>query len=147
MHHERQGSSDDLASMRRAFSATSYDEHILLVAGANLLRALDRGKEHLPPISFPSKTLRALDLLRNIYEHWDEQRDAFRLLTLKKTKSGKSFVEEFPDGKPWSMKYQESSVLLGGVLDLVAFQEGLDDLEAILIEHENGPRGTAGEEP
>jgi hypothetical protein len=63
---------------RRAFSTTSLDEHSVLVAAKNLAEAL-RG---LPrpirrEVGMPA-SLAALELLRDVYEHWGEARRFYR---------------------------------------------------------------------
>ena len=49
---------------------------------------------------------KAIKLLRDIYEHWNEYRQAFREMHFgEKDRSGKEFVTMFPSGKPWSIIY------------------------------------------
>ena len=52
----------------RAFAATSYDEHCLLVAATNLDRALGHSKALIGESPIPETTRRSLRLLRNLYD-------------------------------------------------------------------------------
>ena len=115
---------------RRVFSRTSYDEHALIVAGGNLARALKPAAELFPELPIDAQRLKAVRLLRNLYEHWDEQRDAFRIPDVTKRRSAKDFTELFPEGRPWSISYGAEEWTLCGVLPLDALTRDLKSLEA-----------------
>jgi len=55
---------------RRSFSKTSYDEHMLTVVGAHLMKAIQRAEAELGELLFDNEAVSALPLLRNLYEHW-----------------------------------------------------------------------------
>ena len=122
-----QGGGDDDVAKRRSFSAASYDEHMLVVAGWNLARAVRRAEELFPSIRMTDQA-KALRLLRNLYEHWDEQRVAFQSDSQPKERSAREFVESFPQGHPWSITYTQDDWLLGGVVSANAI---LRDLKAV----------------
>jgi hypothetical protein len=115
---------------RRAASQFSYDEHILTVVGWNLVRAIQRAQPFLATISLPREQAEALRLLRHLYEHWDEQRAAFRSASAPKVQSAKAFAAQFPDGKPWSMVFDKDDWILGGVVRL-------NDLTRVLVAMES----------
>ena len=123
---------DDLAH-RRSFSATSYDEHILLVAGAQLVKALGIARDRFPACGDLGETGAALTLLRNLYEHWDEQRESFADPSASKVRSGKTFVERFPQGRPWSIAYGADDWVLGGAVSIKSVMLALDRLEAVAL--------------
>jgi hypothetical protein len=97
------------------YSRTTYDEHALVLVGWNVGRAIKRAEHLFPEIKLASDTYRALRLLRNLYEHWDEQRKCFREGGEKK-RAAKEFVEAFPQGRPWSITYGFDDWTIGAVL-------------------------------
>ena len=78
----------------RTLTCYSYDVHCLLVAGHNLDRALKRApgrfRQHLS-----KETSRQLQLLRHVYEHWQEQRGSFRAAGPPKRRAGAQLTKEF----------------------------------------------------
>jgi hypothetical protein len=124
-----EGSGLDAIERRKSVSKASYDEHILAVAGGNLARSIDRAVKHFPQLSIPESTREAMRLLRNLYEHWDEQRKSFQDGNAPKILSGKSFLERFPEGKPWSMVYAAEDWFLGGVVPIAALRRELESIE------------------
>ena len=121
---------------RRSSSRFSFDEHILVVTGWNLARAVKLVEAIFPAIRLSEEQTEALRLLRHLYEHWDEQRPAFRSPTVPKEKSAADFAERFPEGKPWTIVFAESDWLLGGVLALNELTRALAQLEAALLDIE-----------
>lgn len=118
----------------RHLSATSYDDHCLATAAANLDRALANAETFLKTIGPPKRTRRALRLLRNIYEHWDELRDAFRQGDLKKTGAAKKLCQEFPEAEPWSLKIDETQdIVLAEVVSMRKLVKDLRTLEATVL--------------
>lgn len=127
---------------RKVFSRTSLDEHLLLVVGRNVLRSVECLKKHLSKKLIkrivPSETqeaLKALKNLRDIYEHWDEQRESFQNPNIEKKRSGKAFSQKFPEGRPWSVSYDKdkNDWVMGGVLRLNKFTAQLSTLENHLL--------------
>lgn len=114
---------------RRASSRTSYEEHILSVAGWNLARALNRAQPYLSHAAISEKTGQALELLRNLYEHWDEQRVAFQTNDIPKKRSAKKLTELFPEGRPWTLVFTNDDLLLGGVVGIGELSEALVPIE------------------
>jgi len=119
---------------RRAASRFSYDEHILTVVGWNLARAVQRTQSFLSTISLPPKEAEALRLLRHLYEHWDEQREAFRSSSVPKVQAAKAFAAQFPDGKPWTMVFDKDDWILGGVVRLNDLTHVLTAIEAAIFD-------------
>ncbi len=109
-----EGQGRDELDRRKSSSAASLDEHLLLVVGTNLSRALIEASKVHPPLTFPRELLDPLVLLRNIYEHWEEQRPTFRN-RVDLHRSGREFAASFPDGQPWSIKYDGGEWRIGGV--------------------------------
>lgn len=123
-----------LRSQRLRYTA-SYDEHMFLVAAANLDKALSAAPEAIQPTTqLAEQPRRALKLLRNIYEHWDELRRKYRSGDLDR--SAADLRREFPNADPWSSTFdaETGEVLL--VADVVEVKPLLLDtrkLEAKLL--------------
>lgn len=115
-------------------SRTSLDEHLLLVVGRNVLRAIDCLPPHLADGTIPTNTREALNLLRNIYEHWDEQRAAFENPGIPKTRSGKCFSKKYPNGILRSITYAQDDFYIGGVVGLKSFSNQLSELAHRLLD-------------
>ncbi len=121
----------------RRFSTTSYDEHCLFVAAANLDRALERGPKELRRVPDLRKMRRVLWLLRNVYEHWDEIRRAYRAGGSQSEAVAKLFGE-FPEAEPWTLEYhtddqhgnRKGDIVVAGVVSLDSLTSGLRRLEA-----------------
>ena len=135
-----QGSGTTDVDRRRSWSRFSLDEHLLTVTGGNLVRALKRAETLFPEIKLSDDKTEALRLLRNLYEHWDEQRPSFRSSTLPKDRSGAEFVEQFPEGRPWTMVFDKDDWMLGGVVPLNELTHELITLERLTIEIERRRR-------
>jgi hypothetical protein len=110
----------------------SADAHLLLVAMRHVNTALDRidDRFEVPALSDGLKT--STRLLRNILEHWDEQRDSFSTAGASKVQSGKRFADRFPDSTPWSFSFSgdaEIGLRIGGAFSVVDAQR---ELEAIV---------------
>ena len=131
-----QGQGGGELKLRQSFSLASYDEHMLVVAGWNLARAIARAAEFFPSFRIAEDKLEALRHLRHLYEHWDEQREAFQSSTVAKKHSAKRFVELFPHGRPWSITYTKDDWLLGGVVGINAITDALVPIEAEALEIE-----------
>jgi hypothetical protein len=114
---------------RRVSSRTSYEEHILSVAGWNLARALIRAQPYMSQTAISEETGQALRLLRHLYEHWDEQRLVFQMNGIPKRKAAKEFAERFPKGRPWSLVFTSEDLLLGGVVGIGELSEALVPVE------------------
>lgn len=114
---------------RRSRSAASYDEHALAVVGWNLARAVARAGKRFPLLGISGATYEALRLLRDLYEHWDEQRPPFHSGEIEKKFSGRNFAEQFPEGKPWSITYAQDDWLLGGVVPINELTRELEPIE------------------
>lgn len=132
----RQGQGDTPTDKRRSFSRASCDEHLVLVVGRNVVRAISRAEKVFPGTDFELHEDEALSLLRNLYEHWDEQRSSFQNATIPRIRSGKEFINSFPSGKPWSITYVENDWLIGGVVPLNKVSQQLDDIEKKVLKLE-----------
>lgn len=118
---------------RTSASRASYDEHMLVVAGWNLARALDCARKLYPEFPLGEKVSELLDplrYLRHLYEHWDEQRLAFQDERAEKILSAKKFLERFPQGRPWEVVYDKDEWLLAGVIPILEFSAALESIEA-----------------
>jgi hypothetical protein len=121
---------------RRHFSGTSYDEHTFLVAAGNLDRALRRApKEMLREIGLSESWRRALWLLRNIYEHWDELRAAYRSRGGQLRGAAAKLRAEFPQADPWSFTFDpaDGSIVIADVVPLGPLWKELRLLEARML--------------
>jgi hypothetical protein len=125
------GSADRL-EQQKASSQFSFDEHVPAVTGWHLTRSLTRVNEH---VSVPANEQRheAFRLLRNPYEHWEEQRAAFASPRATKERSAKEFVDLFPDGAPWSLEMGADDWRLGKVVSINSLTIELLDIEARLL--------------
>lgn len=120
-----------LVVAQRMFSTTSYDQHCMAVAAANLDRALERAEPFIDISRVAGSYRRSLRLLRNIYEHWDELRDAWRTGEVRKGDSAFRLRQEFPEAKPWTLRLEEDGdVVMAEVLSLKELVSQLRSLEA-----------------
>ena len=119
---------------RRTFSRTSLDEHLLLVCAGQLEKVVQASQQHFPEIALPPVLQTSLRHLRNVYEHWEQHRDAFRLPGVTKKRSGKAFSEQFPNGEPWAIEiYPGRDILVAKVVSLRSLCRELRRLERILL--------------
>jgi hypothetical protein len=104
--------------MERRFSETSYDEHCLIVAAANLDRALRKAPRKLRRAAVSDETRRALQLLRNVYEHWDELRECYRSGSRKRGAALK-LSEEYPGVEPWTLVlHPDGDMVVAGLISV-----------------------------
>jgi len=88
----------------RRFSATTYDEHMLAVAGAHLDKAIHRAKKPVRQmVNISSHSLGVLKLLRNIYEHWEESRAQYRQSPTNRSRALARLSQQFPHAEPWML--------------------------------------------
>jgi hypothetical protein len=107
------------AEYAKRMSAEEYDEHMIFIAGNNLITAAKRAREHFPEIEEGAEVERAIHLLRNVYEHWEETRSTFFDPTVPKKRSSKNLREEFPAARPWFPPIHAPGMyLLGGVVSM-----------------------------
>lgn len=124
-------------SQERRFATTSYDVHCFLVAAANLDRALQRSPKALRRSPLSKQSRRAILLLRNIYEHWDELRRSYRAGG-PKTGAALKLSKEFPAAEPWTLQYytentgahRKGDIVVAGVVSLDSLKQDLRKLEA-----------------
>jgi hypothetical protein len=122
--------------VRRSSSRTSCDEHLLLVCAANLERALLKVPKRFRRDLYVTKdSRRALWLLRNIYEHWDELRRHLRAGTNDAKGTLAKLRKEFPQADPWSFTIDpaNNTIILADVVDLNALTLELRRLEASVL--------------
>jgi hypothetical protein len=112
----------------RAFSRTSFDEHVLMVAGGQVVRSVSRAQSCLPTLVIPGGTTATLKELRDIYEHWEQHRASFRN-EAPMIKSGKKFSEKNPTGKPWEVIFDKGDIILAHVLSTNLVSQQLQVLE------------------
>lgn len=131
--------SDSSYIARKAFSRTSCDEHLIMVVATNLDRALNRvPKKQKNILSIDPNSRRALKLLRNIYEHWDEMRKELRQNNDDPKKSLGILKKEYPDADPWSITIipENDDILLAGVVSINTLITELRQLEARVLRTE-----------
>jgi hypothetical protein len=109
---------------RRRGSLVFTEAEFLLNAANHVLTALSRVPEG--PTLSPGLTARVKQL-RNLHEHWDEQRSAFAHPDLPKKKSGKSFAEAFPDARPWAYGWGAD----GHHISVLSLEELWAELDAV----------------
>jgi len=118
---------------QRRSSLASYDEHLFLIAAANLDRALDAAPRPIKRvIALPRRSRRALHLLRNIYEHWDELRRCYRKGTEDTNPAAQKLRKEFPEANPWtsSIDPAKGEIIIANTISLKPFTKELRHLEA-----------------
>jgi hypothetical protein len=115
----------------RRFSETSYDEHCLAVAATNLHRALRRAPRKFRQAAITEETRRALQLLRDVYEHWDALRICYRQGNTKRGAALK-LSQEFPGVEPWTLVFNpdDGSVVVAGIVSVQSLIADLRVLEA-----------------
>jgi hypothetical protein len=133
----------------RSFSRTSFDEHVLMVAGGQVVRSVIRARSCLPTLVIPRGTTTILKELRDIYEHWEQHRAPFRN-EAPMVRSGKKFSEKNPTGKPWEVIFEKDDIILAHVLSTNLVFQQLHVLEKQLctelakIRHNTNQRKTRG---
>ncbi len=137
---EWSGSFDTNRDARRMFSRTSLDEHLVLVVGRNLVRALEQLRKEHPDINLGDDVENIIRLLRNVYEHWDENIPPFKVVSKVKNRGVRALNAAYPDARPWSITYGTDGPMIGGVLALNEFVAQLEDLERALLELERQSR-------
>lgn len=116
---------------RKLFMATSFDEHSFFVAAGNLVKALDRAPKLLRAQHLSKETTRALLLLRNIYEHWEHMRIAFRKGGPEKIAAAQDLTREFPGAEPWTIAFHpDGDIVLAELVSLNKLVRDLRNLEA-----------------
>lgn len=109
---------------RRRGSLIYTEAEFLLNAANHVLTALSRVPNG-PKLS--AALTSKIKQLRNLHEHWDEQRSAFAHRDLPKRKSGKSFAEAFPDAAPWSYGWGSG----GHSISVLSLEELWAELDAV----------------
>ena len=126
----------ELVEYKKLESHKSFDIHILLVTTRNLLRALENPPDWLSD-SIETSLEEDINLLRNIYEHWNECGqeciDADR-------RSYDKFAKKYPDKNPYSIVYGPDDFYVGGVLPLEKLHDYLIRLESYILAHSGSSR-------
>jgi hypothetical protein len=117
----------DSLEQGRRFSRTSYDEHLVLVAGRHLVVAVEIVGSICPQFHFDPKMARQLTLMRNIHEHWDDPLSGRRLKSLEK------FEQEFPSARARSISYSPTDWIIGDVISMGEISKVLDNLESAAL--------------
>lgn len=116
---------------RYLFATTSFDEHAFTVAAGNLVKALRRAPKSLRDQHLSENTTYALRLLRDIYEHWENMRVAFRKGGPEKTAAAQKLAKNFPEAEPWTIAFHEDGdIVLAEVVSLRKLVADLRILEA-----------------
>jgi hypothetical protein len=127
----------DQLERKKRCSETSLQEHMILVAARNLLRALNMLSKVHSHLNLPRKLRGDLRQLRDIYEHWDEQIPCFRGGRSATSKSGGEFLSRNPLGRPFSVQFTKQGPIMAGVVTLRTFVRELDQLEKKLLRIES----------
>jgi hypothetical protein len=107
----------------------SAEAHLLIVAMNHVSTALERIDDRLGVATLSEGVKTSTLLLRNILEHWDEQRDAFSNDSIPKVQSGKRYADRFPDSTPWSFSASGDSNIglrIGEAFNVVDARRELD---------------------
>ena len=126
------GEAEKLDRMRMC-SLTSYDEHLILVAARNLIRAIDMLDEDDSTITIEQSLRDDLKELRDIYEHWDITKNCLNQKDYEKSRSAKKFMNRNPSGRPFSVALTAKGSKLAGVVDLNILLKELKTLETVLV--------------
>lgn len=109
--------------------------HMALVAGQNLLRALDNAEGRYS--AMPEPMAREVEVLRHLHEHWDEQLPSFYDVSNPGPlrRSGQHFVELHPGRSPyWALGWSsKDGPRLGPGVLAGALHEFLDALQAEVL--------------
>jgi hypothetical protein len=116
----------------REFSRTSFDEHILLIAVNQLLKASDRAGKHFPSLPVDARTRETLRLLRHAYEHWETEQPAYRGLARSRGAIDK-LAKTDPNARPWLVNLGPNGAVLAGTVPLDSLKAALHDLENALL--------------
>jgi hypothetical protein len=71
-----------------------------------------------------------------MYEHWPSERIAYRAGLKWKAKAGAKLAAQFPDARPWSVKFTSKGPVIADVVSLWEFKDALSHLEAELLAFE-----------
>lgn len=140
---EWSGSFDTSGDPRRLFSQTSLDEHLVLVVGRNLVRALAQLRKKQPDVGLGKDVESVIHRLRDVYEHWDENVPPFDCGSKDKSRGIRALNAVYPDAKPWTITYEGDGPVIGGVLSLKDLIAQLDALECILLKLEKQSRAVS----
>lgn len=134
--HVRLGLLDDVRDRAGSLVwSAQLAHHMALVAGHNLLRALDNAEGRYS--AMPKAMAREVEVLRNLHEHWDEQWPSFYDVRnpgpLKR--SGQHFADLHPGRSPyWALGWSsKDGPLLGPGLLAGTLHEFLAELEAEVL--------------
>lgn len=130
LDHLGTGSSLGPVSRAKVFARFGADQHFLLVALGNLVKAVGVA-EGLAAARFTlDGQLRGLIVqLRDLYEHWEKERDRY-----PGGQTGRKFSGEFPSSIPYSVRLDDKrGAMLGDALELDYVSSSLMDLEGAVI--------------
>ena len=108
------------------------EAHLLAVTANHVVTALDALPTDVAAPSLSPEVRRSVELLRDIWEHWDEQRETF---ATEPVRSGKLFRQEFPDESPWSFSYSNApgrGTRVGAVLQIETLADEMEQVATAL---------------
>lgn len=76
---------------------------------------------------FTEQMAKDIRQLRNLHEHWDEQKPSFAHPSLTKDQSGKDFADRHPAERPWEFKFGSG----GHWISVLRLEDLWDELELI----------------
>lgn len=112
---------------QRASSLTFADAEFLLNAAGQAEKALRR-IAHGPRLS--TAITRDIRDLRNLHEHWDEQRASFAHPSLAKERAGRSFAARHPEDRPWEFRFAAGDSG-GHWISVLRIEDLWNELEAV----------------
>lgn len=115
-------SSDDQRRSSLAFA----EAELLLNAAAQAEKALAL----LGGPNLSTSMSQDVRMLRNLHEHWEQQRESFAHPSLLKTLAGKSFANKYPAERPWVFQFGGN----GHFVSVLRLESLWDELEAIDLE-------------
>jgi hypothetical protein len=121
-HLARQDRVDEIRSL--IGSTLPFDDMPLVADAQFLLNACGQAEKCLASIGFVMADGETIRALRNVHEHWDEQKPSFASPELPKVKSGQRLASNDPEVRPWEYRDDGAGTLIGP-LDLRALWEEL----------------------
>ena len=131
---------DDPDGLEWSFRARwTVDQHLLVISANHLVTAVQGADATWLPGLPLDEVIHAIEILRDVFEHWDEQRPSFERPGARSAavRSGKLFDERWPESGPWDWKWNTDTGLMIGPLSvpelgdwMLALEERLRELDA-----------------
>lgn len=114
---------------------SEFDEHLLAVAIGNLAKAQGMARRYYKHLSFSKELLQSLTCLRDVYEHWEQHRRAYRGKERPKTKAAYDLAKRFPEAQPWTVDFdwENGDFVLAGLVSIKRLEGELKSFYQALI--------------